>query len=281
MIRQIQNGIRRHPWRFVLSIPVAFAAIWAVVDAFVSVHPSLGNDKLLILIGMVALLIGFVQAWSPDKISLYWNDLRLKVEIKTGDLFSQDGNFAISCDDFFLTHAPKLVNQKSLMGQLVSREYSGQPDLVDNDLIKFMPSLNNVAHESTGIPGKDKRYPIGTTVAIRSPQKRIFVTALCKIDLASNSGRASTSDVWVALHGLWQAIADNPTGKHTSVPLFGTGQTSAGLSYSVSLNLMLASLIVAARQRPISDEIHILIPPNALEYIDLRIIQETWSNPKK
>lgn len=281
MLRQLYNGIRRHPLKFILSIPVSIAAIWGILEAFVSAYPALNGIGLLIFIGICALVVGLVQAWSPDKISLYWDDLQLLVEVKAGDLFSSDGNVAISADDFFLTHEPKLVNPKSLMGQLVDKEYSGQPSLLDEELIQFTPSQSNVVFESTGISGKNKRYPIGTTIAIRNPQKRIFVTALCKIDLTNNTGRATASDVWLALQGLWQTIANNPTGKHVSVPLFGTGQTSAGLSYSTSLNIMLASLIVAARQKPISDKIHIIIPSSALELIDLQVIRETWSTSPK
>ena len=281
MLRQLYNGIRRHPWKFVLTILLSIAAIWGILEAFVSTYPQLNGIGLLFFIGVSALIASFVQVWSPDEITLYWDDLQLLVEIKTGDLFSMDGNVAISADDFFLTHNPKLVSQTSLMGQLVNREYSGQPDLLDNDLIQFETTQNNATIESVNISGKNKRYPIGTTVAIRSPQKRIFITALCRIDITNNSGKASANDVWAALQGLWQTVANNPTGKPTSVPLFGTGQTSAGLSYSTSLNIMLASLIVAARQKPISDKINIIIPVSALEFIDLNLIRDTWSNSKK
>ncbi len=281
MLRQLYNGIRRHPWKFGLSIPLSIAAIWGILEAFVSTYPQLNGIGLLLFIVVIALIVSLIQVWSPDEITLYWDDLQLMVEIRTGNLFSTNGNIAISTDDFFLTHDPKLISQTSLMGQLVNKEYSGQPDLLENDLTQFATNQNNATIESVSVSGKNKRYPIGTTIAIRNPQKRIFITALCRIDLANNTGRASANDVWIALQGLWKTVANNPTGKPTSVPLFGAGQTSAGLSYSTSLNIMLASLIVAAREKPISDKINIIIPINALEFIDLSLIRDTWSNPRK
>lgn len=186
MLRQLLNGIRRHPWRFVFSIPVAFAALWGMVEAFAQVYPSLSKPYLLIILAAGALIIGFVQAWSPKQVSLYWSDLHLRVEIKTGDLFKQDGNIAITVDDFFLTKAPKLVNPKSLIGQLIDAEYPNNPDLLDTELQQFVPSQANAITESSGIPGKDKRYSIGTTAVIRRSQKNLFVTALCKVDLINN-----------------------------------------------------------------------------------------------
>jgi hypothetical protein len=281
MLRQLYNGIRRHPLKFILAFLLSIAATWGTFEAFVSTYPELNGIGLLSVISIIALIASLFQIWSPDNITLYWNDLQLLVEIKTGDLFSIDGNVAISADDFFLTQHTKLIGQSSLMGQLVNREYKGQPELLDKDLIQFASNQNNAKTESTNISGKNKRYPIGTTVAIQAPQKRIFITALCTIDTTNQNGRASANDVWIALQGLWHTIADHPTGKPTSVPLFGTGQTSAGLSPSTALNIMLASLIVATRQKAISDKINIIIPVGALEFIDLSIIRETWSNPKK
>lgn len=280
MLRQLYNGIRRHPLKFGLTFLLSIAAVWGILEAFVSIYPQLNGTRLLGFICFIALIASFIQVWSPDEIILNWDDLRLTVEIKTGDLFSSNGNIAISADDFFLTQNPKLVSPNSLMGQLVKREYGGQPDLLDKDLAQYTTNQNIATIENTNISGKNLRFPIGTTLAIHNPQKRIFITALCRIDITNNSGGASSHDVWTALQGLWQTLANNPTGKPTSIPLFGTGQTSAGLSFSTSLNLMLASLIVATRQKPISDKIIIYLPINSLEHIDLNLIRETWSSPK-
>jgi hypothetical protein len=77
---------------------------------------------------------------------------------------------------------------------------------------------------------------------------------------------------------LWKAISENPTGNPVAIPLIGTGQTGSGLSHSAVLNITLASLLTAARQLPIHDAIHIIIPRQALAEIDLRSIREAWGS---
>lgn len=276
MFRQVINGIRRHPWRFLISIPIALAALWGIAEPFATTYTRLLGLPLLTLLAAGALLISCIQAWSPRQISLRWDALQLSVAVKAGDLFTQDCNLAITTDDFFLTQSSKLVNPRSLVGQLVQREYKGQAKDLDHDIEHALAGFSGATTVESGIENKNKRYPVGTTASIRRSDKSLFVTALCQVDLASQHGRATANDIWAALQGMWKTLAQNPSGKPLAVPLIGTGQTGSGLSHTAVLNITLASLLTAARQLPIHDEIHIIIPLQSLEHIDLQSIREAW-----
>lgn len=258
-------------------MPLALAVFWGIADPFATTIPRIVGLPLLIIVAIGAIIVSLVQAWSPSKISLRWDALRLSVVIKAGDLFAEEDNIALTSDDFFLTQSPKLVNPRSLIGQLVERWYNEQAVALDADIKQALAGFSDVSLES-GPEHKDKRYPIGTTAVIRHGNRCIFVTALCRVDLKNNHGRATADDVWLALRGMWKTISQNPTGKAVAVPLIGTGQTGSGLSYSAVLNITLASLVTAARQSPIPDAIHIIVPTQSLAEIDLRSIHEAWSN---
>ena len=261
-------------------MPLALAVLWGIADPFATMYPRIlgAPMRMLIILAVGAIIVSLVKAWSPSKISLRWDALQLSVVIKAGDLFAEEDNIAVTSDDFFLTQSPKLVNPRSLIGQLVERCYNQQAVALDADIEQGLTRFSEVSLEQSGPEHKNKRYPIGTTPVIRRGNRYIFVTALCRVDLESNHGRATADDVWLALRGLWKTISQNPSGKAVAIPLIGTGQTGSGLSHSAVLNITLASLLTAARQSPIHDPIHIIVPTQSLAEIDLRSIHEAWIN---
>jgi len=214
---------------------------------------------------------------SRQRVSLAWDVLGAKVIIEPGDLFESDGHLTITADEYFLAKPGKLVNERSLIGQLVTKVYGGDAQLLDTDLNRTLADTARADSVEKPIEGKTKRYPIGTTVTVHHDERTIFVTALCRIDPDSKHGRATTKDVLAALSGLWEALANNPTGRRVAVPLIGAGQSGVGLSYMACLNILLASLMVAVRSRAIQDEISIVVPSWALSSVNLNAIQAAWA----
>jgi hypothetical protein len=157
MLLQIINGIRRHPWRFIISIPLSLAVFWGIAEPFATTYQQILGIPLLIILAACALVVSLVKAWSPSKISIRWNALSLSVIVKAGDLFSEEYNIAITADDFFLTQSSKLVNERSLIGQLVQRRYLEQAVALDVDIERALAGMSEVSLEVGEIPGNKKR----------------------------------------------------------------------------------------------------------------------------
>lgn len=211
-----------------------------------------------------------------QRLSLAWDVLGAKVVIEPGDLFEADGNLAISADEYFLSNPGKLVNERSLIGQLATKVYGADAQLLDRDLTRALADKAGADSAEKSVEGKTKKYPIGTTVMLHLDERSIFVTALCRIDPENKHGGSTAKDVLTALSGLSDAIANNPTGRRVAVPLIGAGQSGVGLSHIACLNILLASLMVAVRTRAIQDEISIVVPPWALSSVNLTLIEAAW-----
>lgn len=273
IVHQVVLGIRQHPGRFALAFPLAFAALWGILEPIVTKYVALLTPQALVILAVGALIVACFQVQAPSEITLRWHPLGLTVTVKVGDLFQQDAGLVITSDDLFLVKDQKLVNPRSLIGQLVDREYRSKAEDLDSQIQQALAAQVH-AEEA---PGR-RHYPIGTTAVIRNHSHRIFIMALCQVSRDGTHGSASAEDLLLALQQLWRTVAREPTGKPVAVPLVGTGQTGAGLSAPVALHIMLTSLVVSARKQPITDHIQIIVHPSAFDGLDLRGIRDAWQS---
>jgi hypothetical protein len=202
-----------------------------------------------------------------------------RIEIVVGDVFHAAKNIAISCDDLFLVTHPKLVNKRSLISQLVQSRFQGSAPLLERRLRQELGSLVDV--NNTDASTSRRKYPIGTTVVLREAEGHIFVAALCRVDEETNTGSATPEDVLVSLYGVWEKVAQHPTGEAVAVPLFGGGQSGTGLPAPVLLHLALVSLAAFVRKHTISDVVRIVLPPAIAHEFDLTAVRNAWANSGK
>lgn len=264
--------------RFVLTCLLAFGSTWGIVEGIVTLWDRLLGVPLLVLLVLVSVVAGMINVWSPTTIAIDVASSGLKVLVVAGDLFATGHDIAIGADDLFLIGHKKLVNENSLMGQLRDEVGEGRLAKVLGESLNAVSADEVVKlEERLGIWRKGGRYPIGTTVCIASiARNRIFVTAQCRIDVEQLRGSATPQEVWFSLISLWRAIRDNPRGNAVRVPLLGSGQSGTGLDAGGTLNLMLASLLVAHLEAPMTDEIHIVVHESALDSLDLAHVRDGW-----
>jgi len=274
-INRAGRGVKRHPWRFLIAVGVALAALWGPTEPIAATYPTLTKPTLLFVLLALAITIAAARVAAAVDIGLRWGSTRIRISV--GDLFDHPGPIAVPADDLFLVAHSKLVTTRSLIGQLGHRTYGGNVSLLAQRLAAALKGVRG-DRENAAPVGNSVRYPVGTTVVLEEPSKKVFVTAFCSVDLSTQTGTATTQDVLVALNSLWGTIGQHRSGEPVAVPLFGSGQSGCGLSPSALLHLQLLSLAAYTREHVLPDPIHIVLPPSMLTEINLAAMREVWSD---
>lgn len=274
--KQFVVGLRRRPFRLVVSAFLTYCAIWTILESSSFLFPSLEPQGWLAFSAMLPIGIGVgVYRGFPQKNS----QIRIKsidtaIEVEFGDLFEAHDPKVIPVNEFFNSEPGDPVSPHNLHGQLIGRLLGGHPASIDA-LVEEEPK--GQAHEQvTRTKSKEKRYPIGTTPVVNVGEERFFLRALCHTDLATVKASCDVPTLWKALTGLWSGVRNRTGGAPVSEPLIAGGLAEIGLPPSQLLQLILLSIVTASRERHITRVFHIVLPWKCFGEIDLEPLNELW-----
>ena len=115
-MRDLWNGIVRHPLKTINYTFVAFSVMWTLTEGLNYFVPGI-NIKGLGALGVLILIsmgYAFRQVWKPCKIEIKVSNSNTIIEVVFGDLFQQDGIRAIAVNDFFDSKLGRPVSDTSL-----------------------------------------------------------------------------------------------------------------------------------------------------------------------
>ena len=96
------------------------------------------------------------------------------VEIKIGDLFDEPGHLVMGANDVFDTELGEVIKPSSVQGQFLTGVYYGDQKRLDAEIdIALEPLKTDKKREPNKKKGKFWRYPIGTTLVLGSPDRRL------------------------------------------------------------------------------------------------------------
>lgn len=196
---------------------------------------------------------------SPDSI----------IEIKIGNLFDEPQHVVIGTNDVFDTAIGEIIKPSSVQGQFLTRIYEGNQQLLDADIstaLEFMTVSKKKEHNKN--KGKNWRYPVGTTLALGSPEKRYFMSAYGR--MGNNLVVQSTSDdVWKSLSCLWEEVRQKGHGLDVAIPVIGSDLARTNLPRMALIKLIIISFVAASKKNFITAKLTIVIYPNDLGSVDL------------
>ena len=130
-MKDLWNGIARHPWRALRHSFVAFSVMWTLTEGLTYFIPGIQIKGLGALGVIILISLGYAlkQVWKPSKIEIPVSNSNTTIEVVFGDLFQQDGIRAIAVNEFFDSKLGRPVSDKSLHGIFLKKCFGGHPGL--------------------------------------------------------------------------------------------------------------------------------------------------------
>src|SRR2546423_2591707 len=253
------RGIKRHPWKTLVSSFAAFSVLWTLTEATTHFMRSVTIEGPVILWVFVAISIfyGLWLVWKPTKIVIKVADTSTKIEVRFGDLFEQEGVRTIAVSEFFDSQIGRPVSEKSLHGVFIRKCFGGGVESLD---LQIEQELTGAKFKDVDkAEGKTKRYPLGSTAVINVNGQRYLLFALTTVDPITSKADADVTMMWVGLHHVWQRARTECNGEPLNLPLIGHGLSTIGLPPRDLLNLIILSAITETQATQITQLIRIIL----------------------
>lgn len=269
-------GIKRHPRKFFTSLIFSYVTLWTILEplfTFLALKIESYNWAYLVVYLIISLVFTGIIVYPKRKISFDLKNTNTKVEILFGDLFKQEGNKVISANDYFDTEIGTPVSSNSLHGNFISKVIGNHTDIIDNTIIDQLSNISPVYTPKS--KGKQKKYPLGTTIHIDFNSTRYFLFALAESDVNCKAS-CTPAKMFNSLEGLWYRLRDNGNGNRINLPLVGNGLSGVGIYPTHLIQIILISLLKFVKTYEISTTVRIVLKEDVFEKIDLELINNNW-----
>lgn len=229
-------------------------------------------------VGIIWLLIDGIwfSGFLKQSIEIKSNGFDTRIVIKFGDIFHEDGWRAIAVNDFFDSIVDDcIVSSKSLHGIHLQKYWDGNIDdwnfQVDQQLADTQFSCE------TRKIGKQNRFKIETTVAVRKNGNKFLCVALSRTDIWNQEAKANSSGLHQAVRGLLQKARSVCGDDPLSIPLMGSGLSRVGIKNNILVDLILTAIFEETKNNKVTSEIRIVLPKDKAPEINLASLQKDWS----
>lgn len=268
MLTRIILGLQRHPIRVVVEAGIAFAALWTALEATQSFlqFTLIGGAKFGVLLG-ISLVVGVFRALPTNKRSAIIPGTSARLTITYGNLFHERGVIAVPVNEYFDCLMGDHVSPNSVHGQAIAILFHGDARRFERAV---RDALANVGGESViRSSGLQVKYPIGTTAFLATGAPSVLAFALATTDVTNLKVSADVTQMWRALHGLWENARVHCNDSVLSVPLVGGGLSGVMLAPQQLLALIVMSLSSETRRQRICGHIRICLLEDVREKTDI------------
>ena len=270
-------GLKRHPFRFLVSIFLAYSAFWTIVESVSFFNPNLGLQgfKYHMFIVGISVIVGIYQIYQPKKISIEINTSDTVLNIYYGDIFKQKGYIAIAVNEYFDSELGDPVSENSLHGMLIKQFFGGHPESFDRAVDEDLDGINY--NEISRDRGKEKKYPIGTTARISANTNNFLLFAQSHTNIDTFKAYSDLSTMVISLSGLFDKARNSTGGEPLVLPLVGSGISGVGLPATQIVQLIVLTIIDETKKRQICKQVDLVLHESRFDEIDLELIKRQWS----
>ena len=249
---------------------IGIGGLWLVLEVLnfffeEQVRRFKGSSYFGLAFAGVALSYTLWQSRPRLRYSRRSREANVEVEIMVGDLFATTGNVAIGCSDCYDTEAPGSVDPKSLIAQLVKRSYGGLPDALDQLISRSLTANRLAGSADPRIErGKKERFPIGTVAVVNEGSRKVFLTVFSKAR-PDKTTDTTQEELWLSLSELWKVVRREGGLEPIAVPVWGSGMAKFHAARITLIQIVLLSYVIAARERPVSRKLSIIISENGYD----------------
>jgi hypothetical protein len=253
-----------------------FGLLWLLIEPGALFFPQYLNFGWTGYFGLVvvSLVIAVIQRFPRIVICQALSSPDSVVEIKIGDLFDEPGHLVIGANDVFDTELGEIIKPSSVQGQFLTRVYGNDRSKLDTDIDAALQGYKGQrTQESNKKKGKTWRYPIGTTIALGSPDKRYFWSAYGYMgnDLRIQS---NADYIWNSLSRLWEEVRQKGHGMEVAIPVIGADLARTNLPRMTLAKLIIMSFIVASKKDFVSRKLTLVIYPRDIENTDFYDLED-------
>ncbi len=256
---------------FLVSVGVISGIIQVVTFSYTNL-PSYGWKGWFSVI-IISVIIALFRAWPQTSFSESFSNPDVKIGIKVGNIFDQSGHLVIGFSDTFDTEIGDVVSKDSMQGQFLVSMYENNQNKLDIDLDTLLQNEES-EEDVKKTRGKNKRYKIGTVVALSTLNRKFFCCAYSRMG-ADLKATSDINSLWISLQNLWTKIRVEGEQKTIVMPVMGTNLARVpGISFKLPINLILLSFIINSRVETISKELVLIIREEDKEKVNLLEIQD-------
>ncbi len=256
---------------FLVSVGIISGIIQVVTFSYTDL-PSYGWKGWFSVI-LISATIALFRAWPRNSFSESFSNPDVKIGIKVGNIFDQSGHLVIGFSDTFDTEIGDVVSKDSMQGQFLVFMYENNQNKLDTDLDALLQNEES-EEDAEKTRGKNKRYKIGTVVALSGLNRKFFCCAYSRMG-ADLKATSDINNLWLSLQNLWNKIRVEGEQKTIVMPVMGTNLARVpGISFKLPINLILLSFIVNSRVEPISKELVLMVRQEDKEKVNLLEIQD-------
>lgn len=266
-----QVGLRRIGSSF-LGI---FGLLWLLIEPAALFFPQYLNFGWVgyFILAAVSLAIALIQCFPSISVCQALSSPDSVVEIKIGNLFDEPGHLVIGANDVFDTELGEVIKPLSVQGQFLKSIYGNDRTRLDSEIEAALQDYQAQRREEPNKQkGKSWRYPIGTTIALGSPDKRYFWTAYGYMgnDLRVQS---NADDIWNSLSRLWEEVRRKGHGMNVAIPVIGADLARTNLPRMALAKLVILSFVVASKKEFVARKLTLVIYPRDLENTDFYVLE--------
>ena len=245
------------------------SAVLGLYSIFGNIPANLKNTAGISFI--ILLILIYIFSWLRAN---YLSNISINIEgsvvdIKSGDLFKQDGYKVIGFNEYFDTIVDnKIISERSLNGIFI-KDYldilSKELDLlIENNVFDDEIVGKNIER----ISGKETQYKIGTIYVYND----YILTAFSRFD-KNNKAYLTMPDYLSFLITFWDKVNLVYAQKNVSVPIFGSGITRIKEHKNISdeelLKIMIWTFRISEMRFKYPAKLSIIIHPEKLNQINL------------
>ena len=265
--------------KLVASFFQAFGLIALVLGVLDILYPNTFNfgTKGIAAFSGVSLLWALVTIIPRRKISRQLTVPDTTITIKVGDLFREDAHLVIGMNDVFDTEKGHIIKPTSIQGQFLTKIYNDDRARLDRDIEDALQGVSGT-QDNQKTQGKNKRYPIGTVATLTVGTKKYFCLAYSRMgsDLKAQS---DIKKLTTSLDMLWEEIRVKGQREKVAMAVLGSDLARIGTaSHSNLIKLIVSLFILASRDKPITQELVIVIHESSLEKVNMVELNEFLQN---
>ncbi|RJT25381.1 hypothetical protein D5I55_08185 [Chakrabartia godavariana] len=279
--QSIAIGLKRRWQRASATFLSVLGSVWLVTEVLTRV--SLYADQWLdahgsayLVVTVVAASIGFfVAAYEVRAVAFTIPNTDTTLTLKFGSIFDEDADWIIGVNEFFDSTLGDIVSVNTLHGQIIAKLYNGNEANFRRDVDAALADFQGQAVQRT--EGQAIKYELGTTVVIPRGQRRIFLVAISKTDLATHRSSSTVPIVWDALAAAIKEVDSRGNGDPLALPLIGNGRAGLNIPPQHLLRIITLRLTELGKQFDLPRRVTVNLSDDCFEHLDLVEIKRGWS----